>query len=291
LGVCKSDALFRVSSVCAHKGEESVISGEKGVCNIFFPHCNLQCIYCQNYDISNNNISNLPAPLAYNSLITKICSVLDQTENIVGFVSPSHYIPQMQAIIRGIKETGRNPIFVYNTNGYDTVETLRSLEGVIDVYLPDFKYLDADLARRYSQAGDYPEIASAAIKEMYRQKGSTLIVNEKGIAEWGIVLRHLVLPGAVPQSIEVLRYVAEEISPNLHISLMSQYYPTPQVKDHPLLNRTISAEEYQQVVDAMYELGFHKGWTQELGSHASYRPDFSGEQPFEDPLSSLRTRE
>jgi len=280
LGFCKSDALFRVSSVCAHKGEESVISGEKGICNIFFPHCNLQCIYCQNYDISRNEKGTLPESMSYGELIEKICSVLDHTENIVGFVSPSHYIPQMMAIIRGIKETGRNPVFVYNTNGYDKVETLKSLESVIDVYLPDFKYTDADLAYRYSQARDYPEVAAAALKEMYRQKGSTLIVNDRGVAEWGMILRHLVLPDAVRQSIEALRYIAEEISPNLHISLMSQYYPTPPVKDHPHLNRTLSAEEYQQVVDALYEFGFHRGWTQELESHASYRPDFSNDQPF-----------
>ena len=280
LGFCKSDALFRISSVCAHKGEESVISGERGVCNIFFPHCNLQCIYCQNYDISRNEKGTLPEPMSYGELIEEICSVLDHTENIVGFVSPSHYIPQMMAIIRGIKETGRNPKFVYNTNGYDKVETLKSLEGIIDVYLPDFKYTDADLARCYSQAGDYPEVASAAIKEMYRQKGSTLIVNDRGVAEWGMILRHLVLPNAVRQSIEALRYIAEEISPNLHISLMSQYYPTPLVKDHPHLSRTLSPGEYQQVVDALYELEFHRGWTQDMESQASYRPDFSNDQPF-----------
>jgi putative pyruvate formate lyase activating enzyme len=281
LGYCKSDAQIRISSICAHKGEESVISGEKGICNIFFPHCNLQCVYCQNFDISNNKKSSLPEPVAFNDLITRICSVLEQTENIVGFVSPSHYIPQMLAIIRGIKETGRNPKFVYNTNGYDKVETLKSLEGVIDVYLPDFKYMDAGLAYRYSGARDYPQTASLAIKEMYRQKGSTLILNDEGIAEWGIILRHLVLPNAVSQSIQVLRYIAEEISPNLHISLMSQYYPTPRVKDHPFLNRTLTAKEYQQVLDAMYKFGFHRGWTQELESHASYRPDFSEEKPFE----------
>lgn len=279
-GFCKSDALFRISSICVHKGEESVISGEKGICNIFFPHCNLQCIYCQNWDISHNETGILPNALPYEELIEKICSVLDKTENIVGFVSPSHYIPQMLAIIRGIKKTGRNPVFVYNTNSYDKVESLKLLEGIIDVYLPDFKYMDADLAHRYSQAGDYPEAALAALREMYRQKGATLILNERGIAERGIVLRHLVLPGAVSQSVEALRTIAGEISPNLHISLMSQYYPTKLVRKRPELNRTISYQEYQTVVDALYESGFSKGWTQDLESHASYRPDFSDEQPF-----------
>ena len=281
LGFCKSDALFRISSVCIHKGEESVISGEKGICNIFFPHCNLQCIYCQNYDISQNE-NYLPDAIPYEELIRKICTVLDKTENIVGFVSPSHYIPQMLTLIRGIKATGRNPVFVYNTNGYDKVESLKLLEGIIDVYLPDFKYMNPKLAKSYSQVKDYPEIASAALKEMYRQKGSTLIINDRGIAESGIIVRHLVLPGAVGQSIKVLKYIAEELSVKLHISLMSQYYPTELVKNQQELNRTISHEEYKQVVDAFHELGFYRGWTQDLESHASYRPDFSDGQPFKE---------
>ncbi len=289
-GFCKCDASFRISSVCVHKGEESVISGEKGICNIFFPHCNMQCIYCQNSGISVNERGNLPDSIPYKELIQKICSILDQTENIVGFVSPSHYIPHMVSIIRGIKETGRNPVFVYNTGGYEKVESLRELEGIIDVYLPDFKYMDAQLAYRYSQAKDYPEVASAAIKEMYRQKGSTLILNDRGLAEWGIVLRHLVLPGAADQSIEVLRYVAEEISPRLHISLMSQYYPTESVSQHSHLNRQVTFEEYNKVVDALYEYGFSHGWTQDMESHASYRPDFSDDQPFKESQQTAQNQ-
>ena len=280
LGFCKSDASFRVSSVCVHKGEEPVISGEKGICNVFFPHCNIQCIYCQNSDISRNDTSTLPDSASYPKLIEQICSVLNQTENRIGFVSPSHYIPQMLAIIRGIKATGRNPVFVYNSNGYDKVETLKLLEGVIDVYLPDFKYMDTNLAYRYSQGVDYPEVALNAIKEMYRQKGSSLILNESGLADSGIILRHLVLPGAVNQSIEVLQNIALELSPKLHISLMSQYYPTELVKNHSELKRTIFPEEYKQVTDAFYEFGFYRGWIQDLESQASFRPNFLDEQPF-----------
>jgi putative pyruvate formate lyase activating enzyme len=279
-GFCKSDASFRISSVCIHKGEEPAISGEKGICNVFFPHCNLQCIYCQNVDISRNDTGILRDSISYPELIQRICSVLDQTENMVGFVSPSHYIPQMLAIIRGIKETGRNPVFVYNTNGYDKVESLKLLEGIIDVYLPDFKYTDANLAHRYSQARDYPEVAFAAIREMVRQKGTVLILNDRGLAESGIVLRHMVLPGAVGQSIEVLRQIAAELSPKLHVSLMSQYYPTETVSNNSELKRTIFPEEYKQVVDAFYEFGFYRGWIQDLESHATYRPDFLNDQPF-----------
>ena len=281
LGFCKSDASFRISSVCVHKGEEPAISGEKGICNVFFSHCNLQCIYCQNFEISRNEIRIIPYSIAYPELIEKICFILDQTENRIGFVSPSHQIPQMLAIIRGIKETGRNPIVIYNTNGYDKVESLKLLEGIVDVYLPDFKYMDANLAYRYSQAGDYPEVAFLAIKEMHRQKGSALILNDNGLAESGIIIRHLVLPGAVNQSIEVLRGIATELSSKLHISLMSQYYPTELVRNDNELKRTIFQEEYKQVIDALYEFGFYRGWIQDLESQASYRPNFLDDRPFE----------
>jgi putative pyruvate formate lyase activating enzyme len=257
-----------------------VISGGKGICNIFFPHCNLQCKFCQNHDISRNDSVLFAEELTYNEVIGKICETLENTENIVGFVSPSHYIPQMLAIIRGIKETGRNPVFVYNTNGYDKVETLKMLEGIIDVYLPDFKYIDTDLAYQYSGAKNYPEIAANALKEMYRQKGATLIVNDNGIAESGIIVRHLVLPHATSQSIEILKYIAEEISSRLHISLMSQYYPTDKVKNHKYLGRNITKREYKKVVNAFFEYGFSRGWVQDIESHASFRPDFSSNKPF-----------
>jgi len=281
LGYCKSDAGFNISSICVHKGEEPVISGKKGICNVFFPHCNLQCIYCQNHDISRNSGVIYNEQLSLDDVIRRICETLEQTENIVGFVSPSHYIPQMLAIIGGLHKAGIRPVIVYNSNGYDKATILRMLEGMIDVYLPDFKYMDSALAFEYSQAQDYPEVAAAAIKEMYHQKGSTLIVNDDGLAESGIIVRHLVLPGAAEQSIEVLNFIAEEISPKLHLSIMAQYYPTALVTSHPRLNRTITIAEYQKVVDAFYKLGFSRGWVQDLVSNESYRPNFCSRQPFE----------
>lgn len=279
LGFCKCDSSFRISAICAHLGEEPVISGKKGICNIFFPHCNLQCIYCQNYEISQNN-SSLPRSMSFDKLINKICSVLDKTENIVGFVSPTHYIPQMLAIIREIKAKGRNPVFVYNSNAYDKPETIKLLEGIIDVYLPDFKYFDSSTSQEYSGAHDYAAYAKASINEMYRQKGSTLILNDKGIVESGLIIRHLVLPGLVEQSCEILKYISDEISPNIHISLMSQYYPTLLVIKHKLLNRAIKANEYEIVKECFYNCGFSKGWIQDMDSYNSYRPDFKDENPF-----------
>ena len=273
-GYCNSNAGFNISSICIHKGEEPVISGSKGICNIFFPHCNLQCIFCQNHDISVNTSVLFTHLMEFDDVINKICETLEQTENIVGFVSPSHYVPQMLAIIRGVKKKGKSPVFVYNTNGYDKVETLKMLEGIIDVYLPDFKYIDAELAFRYSKVKDYPEIVAEALKEMYRQKGTSLIINDNGIAESGIIIRHLILPGATDQSIEVLKFIANELSPKLHISLMSQYYPAHKAINNPELGRNLTEEEYFKVTEAFHKLGFYRGWIQDLGSHNNYRPDF-----------------
>jgi putative pyruvate formate lyase activating enzyme len=187
----------------------------------------------------------------------------------------------MMAIIRGLNEKGKKPVFVYNTNGYDNVESLKMLEGIIDVYLPDFKYIDAGMAYKYSGARNYPQVAAMALKEMYRQKGSTLILNNDGLAESGIIVRHLILPEASHQSIEILKLIAEEISPKLYISLMAQYFPTNNAVNHSLLNHTITAEEYDSVVSAFHQLGFQRGWIQELDSNTNYRPDFTLKNPFQ----------
>jgi putative pyruvate formate lyase activating enzyme len=176
---------------------------------------------------------------------------------------------------------GARPVFVYNSNGYDRPEMLRLLDGRIDVYLPDFKYSDSALAKRLSGVDDYPQTAVRAIREMYRQKGSPLWVDDNGMAESGLIIRHLALPGMVQQSIDVLRTIAEEISASVYISLMSQYYPPFEIPAFPELNRTLAAEEYQQIVDAFHELGFRKGWMQEIDSAQCYRPRFREEKPFE----------
>jgi putative pyruvate formate lyase activating enzyme len=176
---------------------------------------------------------------------------------------------------------GYKPVWVYNSNGYDKAETLRSLEGIIDVYLPDLKYMDDELGFRYSGVQGYPEAAAAALKEMFRQKGSALHLGENDTAQSGIIVRHLVLPGQVENSLKVLRFLAEELSPKLHLSLMSQYYPVKTFKDYPELNRGISAEEYQMVINEMDQLGMQNGWVQEFESSEFYRPDFDREHPFE----------
>jgi len=216
-----------------------------------------------------------------NSALDQIEEILTKGINAVGFVSPSHVVPQVKAIINGLNSRGFDPIIVYNTNSYEKPETIRSLSGLIDVYLPDFKYVTPELASEYSDAYDYPDMAMKAIKEMYFQKGSTLRVDEAGMAEYGMIIRHLVLPGHIEESKNVLKSVAEELSPGVHFSLMSQYHPTSLIKNHPVLDRSLYKSEYESVVAEMEELGFRNGWIQDMDSYQNYLPDFSREHPFE----------
>lgn len=281
LGYCNAGAGFSISSICIHQGEEPVISGTHGICNLFFTHCNLQCIFCQNHQISDNQINTSLFELPLESVVARVTDILDQGINIVGFVSPSHMIPQMRVIIGAVESLGYKPTWVYNTNGYDKVDTLRELEGIIDVWLPDFKYMDSKLSARLSDAPDYPSVAGAALKEMLRQKGTTLRINEQGYAESGILVRHLVLPGQVENSLDVLRYMAEELSPILHIGLMSQYYPAHRSGADRDLSRSLYQEEYDRVTEAMEEFGLSRGFIQEMESFSHYRPDFNKNHPFE----------
>lgn len=280
-GYCGMDAGFNIASICIHRGEEPAISGPDGICNIFFSGCNLHCIFCQNHEISHPGGD---AGLSRQSL----GYVLDQVEKILasgiralGFVSPSHVFPQVKAIIRGLKARGLNPITIYNTNGYDKPEVIDSLDGLIDVYLPDYKYVTPEIAEEFSDASDYPSVAIKALKRMYYQKGSTLPLDNESRAMNGILIRHLVLPGHTEESKKVLRSIADELSTGVHLSLMSQYHPTPFVKDHLTLNRSLYKEEYEMISESMENLGFRNGWVQDMDSYKNYRPDFSRDHPFE----------
>lgn len=280
-GFCGMDAGLNIASICIHRGEEPPISGPDGICNIFFAGCNLRCIYCQNHDISRPDGECVKSSFTLDSILDQIEKILASGIRAVGFVSPSHVIPQVKAILRGLNTRGLRPITVYNTNGYDKPEVIESLEGLIDVYLPDYKYITPGISNDYSDADDYPEVALKALKKMYWQKGSTLNLDEKGRAENGMLIRHLVLPGHVEESKKVLRFIAEELSTGVHLSLMSQYHPISLVKNHPVLNRALYKSEYEAVVEAMENLGFRNGWVQDMDSYLNYRPDFMRENPFE----------
>lgn len=280
-GYCNVDAGLNIASICIHNGEEPVISGEKGICNIFFAGCNLRCSYCQNWEISRPCLNTDNIRMELPVVLDRIEEILSTGITAVGFVSPSHVVPQMKAIIRGLSLRGIKPITIYNTNSYDKVETLRRIGDLIDVYLPDYKYISPEISSELSDAHDYGEVALKAIKEMYYQKGSTLYSNESGVAERGMLIRHLIIPGHVEESIRVLRSVAEELSPGVNLSLMSQYNPTSNIKHHSGLNRILYRSEYEAVVKEMENLGFRNGWLQDMESNKNYVPDFSKEDPFE----------
>ncbi len=280
-GFCNTDSSFNIASITVHFGEEPAISGDKGICNVFFTRCNMQCIYCQNYQISRNRGEIIEHTMEYEDVLDKIEYELDRGVRSVGFVSPSHVILQVKAIINGLRRRGRKPIFVFNTNAYDKVSILEEIKELIDVYLPDFKYMDRKIASQYSKTPGYPEIAQKAILTMFRQKGERVIFDERGVARSGLIIRHLVLPGHIENSKKVLRFIAEQLSNNVYISVMSQYTPTQPVLGHPLLGRRLYKWEYEEVLEEMNRLGFKNGWVQNLYESDDYMPDFSSPAPFE----------
>lgn len=277
LGFCQAGSLPEAATICPHRGEEPPLCGDKGICNIFFSHCNLRCIYCQNHEISTTTPSS--RFIGVNDIAQAVAKILPETENIVGFVTPTHYAHHIPHIVQRLHSLGLYPTIVYNSSGYDNVEMLRTIAPYVDVYLPDFKYSIPSLALRYSHAPDYPQVALNALQEMYYQKGSSLITEDNNLVCSGMIVRHLVLPGQVENSLRTLDSLAD-ISINLHISLMAQYYPPiPNLPDQ--LGRTITEEEYQQVVEHFHSLGFHNGWVQQLESQSCYRPNFEHSQAFD----------
>lgn len=281
LGYCNSGAGFHIGSICAHRGEEPVIVGDHGIANIFFARCNMGCRYCQNWQISRTRGRILEQEMTLDAVCDQLETLLDAGCKTVGFVSPSHFIPQVDVIMSAIRARGRNPVFVFNTSSYDKAETIRAFDGRINVWLPDLKYMDEAIGREISDTPDYPAIATAAIREMFRQKGSRLWLDADGHIESGLIIRHLVLPGKIENSKRVLRWIATELSHNVHVSLMSQYHPSARVAGDPSLGRTLHPEEYAEVVAEFEHLGFSNGWTQDLDSPSNYMPDFIHEHPFE----------
>lgn len=280
-GFCHTDYRYNVNSIVIHKGEEPPICGDFGTCNIFFNHCNLQCVFCQNHQISNNN-SKLNS-LEFEDILKTIENHLQQGCRTIGFVTPSHQIPQMVSIIKAFENYSPKPYFVYNTNAYDKVDVLKSLEGLIDIYLPDFKYAkDSEKSYKYSGARDYATIAKPAIKEMFRQKGSQIRMGDNNYTESGLIIRHLVIPGYVENSIEILKFIAEEISEKVSISLMSQYTPIYNAASNPEINCKLNKSEYEIVLKTLDELNLENGWVQALESSDYYLPDFDNTHPFTD---------
>lgn len=279
VGRCGVSAQPVVASVCLHRGEEPPISGSVGICNVFFAGCNLRCAFCQNHQISRHGAAQPSWLISYTAIANSIEQCLQRGATAVGFVSPSHQLAQMLRIVEELHRRGLHPRIVYNSNGYDSPQMLRLLEGVVDVYLPDFKYANNALALAFSGVERYVETATAALAEMYRQKGASLVLNDNGEAEFGLIVRHLVLPGQLDNSIAALRLLVERISPRLHVSLMAQYYPPEGLSLPSPLNRSLTPQEYADVLTEYNALGL-RGWAQELSSAQTYRPNFDAEAPF-----------
>ncbi len=275
-GFCNAGAALEVASVVIHGGEEPVLGGETGVGNVFLAHCNLRCRFCQNIQISQTDRR---FPMEPARLASKLLELQEAGCPTLGFVSPTHFVPGIAEAVALAAEAGMDRPLVYNSNGYDSVEVLKLLEGIFDIYLPDFKYWGEEEAVRCSDAPGYPAAAVEALREMYRQTG-LLRTDSRGIAERGLIVRHLVLPNDLSGTRGVLEAIARELSPQVAISLMSQYNPLHGAMDDPLLSRRLREREYLSAAAVLEELGFTEGWTQDWKeSPAAWLPDFDRDGP------------
>ncbi len=279
-GFCQSGRNPLVASTVAHFGEEPVLVGTKGAGNVFFGSCNLRCVYCQNWQISHPKIGKRKDEITVEELADRMIDLQNKGCPNINFVSPSHFVAQMVEAIAIAAERGLHVPLVYNTNAYDDLETLKLLEGIIDIYLPDIKYSNDLAAIKYSQARDYTRISRTAIKEMHRQVG-LLNIDEHGLARRGLIVRHLILPNELGDTESAFKFLAEEISKETFVSVMAQYYPTNKAQKIPLLSRKIRSLEYDRVLELLDKYGLENGWVQELEAPDVYRPDFTRAAPFD----------
>ncbi|MGD0337466.1 MAG: radical SAM protein [Bacteroidota bacterium] len=291
IAACHSGLLPIVSSYCVHFGEEPALGGTNGVGNIFFGNCNMRCLYCQNHLISQNwrVEQNHEVPI---ELLARIIIEL-QKKNVhsIGFVSPTHFIPQIVKALMLAIPMGLTLPLIYNTNAYDSVEVLRLLDCIIDIYLPDLKYAANEDAYKYSKIKEYVPHARAAIAEMHRQVGSGLTVDDDGVVRRGLIIRHLILPNDIARSKETLEWIGTALSPEVTMSIMAQYYPTHEAQTTELLNRRIRESEYNRVLYYLEKYNFTNGWIQDFDSHKYYRPDFTNRvKPFKERRSDISER-
>ncbi len=260
VGFCRAGADPVVASWNVHPWEEPPISGTRGSGTVFFSYCTARCRFCQNYPISQLGVGNR---VSLERLAEMMVELQAKGCHNINFVTPTHFAAQIVLALPHAIALGLRIPLVYNTSGYDSLETLHLLDGIVDIYLPDAKYADDDVARKLSGFVGYVEADRAALKEIYRQVGDELVLDEEGIARRGMIIRHLVLPGGLAQSAEVFRWIARELSPSVHVSVMNQYFPAYRVLDDPVLGRKVSPEEYLEAIDAFEQAGLQNGWFQE----------------------------
>ena len=263
IGRCKSTDKVKIALYSTHNFEEPCISGEKGSGTIFFSNCNLNCVFCQNYEISQQGRGK---EIEIEELAEIMLKQQEKGVENINFVTPTSYSIQIKEAIIIAKENGLKIPTVYNTNGYENVETLRELEGLIDIYLPDLKYYYNSLGKKFSKVDNYFEIATNAVKEMYRQVGRP-ILNEKGVMQKGLMVRHLILPNNIENSKRCLKWLKENFNDKIYISLMAQYFPTYKAKEISEINRKLTPKEYEEIENYLYDLDIENGYIQELGEH------------------------
>lgn len=281
-GFCHSGYLPIVSAICDHHGEEPVISGIRGTGAIFLGNCNMRCVYCQNYHISQDPEHQASKEVGFRTLAEHMLYLQDELGcHNISFISPSHFVPQLVRAVLEAMPMGLRVPLVYNTNAYDSITSLQALDGIVDVYLPDLKYASNDWAARFSHTTDYVTRARQAIIEMHRQVGDDLILDDSGLVQRGLLIRHLILPHELSGSRDSLTWLAQEISPHVTVSIMSQYYPTHLAPQIPELGRKISISEYSEVLRLVDELELENGWIQEMDAAENYLPHFEGDgHPF-----------
>lgn len=262
IGRCKSRDTVKVALYSTHNFEEPCISGKKGSGTVFFSNCNMNCVFCQNYEISQQGKGK---EISIEELADIFIKQQEKDVENINLVTPTSYVPQIIEAIKIARGNGLKLPIVYNTNGYEKVETLKMLDGYVDIYLPDFKYSDDDLAKRLSKVDNYFEIVTEALKEMYRQTGKA-VFNDEGIMQKGMIIRHLVLPNHVLNSRRVLKWINENMH-EVYVSVMAQYFPTYKAKDIDDINRKLTKEEFEQIENYLYRLDLENGYIQELGEH------------------------
>lgn len=261
--------MYKIARVGLHHFEEPCLSGERGSGTIFFSGCNLRCLFCQNFEISHGGKG---LEVSEKQLVSLMLYLQDSGAHNINLVTPSNYTNLLKDTLKIAKSQLKIPI-VWNSSGYETVQNLKKLDGLVDIYLPDFKYSDDDLAWQYSHAKGYRKIAFDAISEMRRQQPADLF-GDDGMMQKGVIVRHLVLPGALENTKGVLQDISS-IDDTMYVSLMGQYFPTPNVENHPILSRRITEDEYDQATQAFFDAGLQNGFSQELDSATEeYVPDF-----------------
>ena len=262
IGRCKSKDTVKIALYSTHNFEEPCISGKKGSGTVFFSNCNMNCVFCQNYEISQQGKGK---EITIEELAEIFIKQQEKDVENINLVTPTSYVPQIIEAIKIARNKGLKLPIVYNTNGYEKVETLKMLEGYVDIYLPDFKYSDNELAKRLSKVDNYFEIATQALTEMYKQTGKA-VFDDRGIMQKGMIIRHLVLPNQILNCRRVLKWINENMH-DVYVSVMAQYFPTYKAKDIEDINRKLSKEEYEQIENYLYRLDLENGYIQELGEH------------------------